>query len=733
MFRHFFYVHLNLFVLSFLVSQGLAFTHPHEVSALQDLYRTFNYPPVLKGWNGSDPCGESWTGVACSGPSVIQLKLQGLNLSGYIGSLLYNIPNLKQLDVSSNNIEGEIPFGLPPNVTYMNLSHNLLHGPIGDVFTGLDNLKEMYVLYSWSYLPLDMYKMNKQFNNNQISGDLPYSFGSLRNLARLFLQNNRFTGSVAYLAELPLTDLNIQGNLFSGLLPQHFQSILNLWIGENKFHVADNSPPWTFPLDTVSVEQNTSSPPTTQANAIKNYSPPRVSEAPPGVNEAHPRVNEAPPRVSEALPRVHMAPVRVTKHKKKHVGGGIAFMIGGGTLMATGVALFFAIRFNKLRVQSPNLKSSESNHSSLHSYPTSATIGVSSTALEESPHIPSFNSAPLLGPVRLPSTNHNDTEEPSSKSFSRRGRSTGRMKIYTVAELELATNCFSEANILGEGSLGPVYRAKFPDDRVQSESILAVKKINIAGMSFREEEKLMDVICRVSRLKHPNIVALNGYCMEKGKGLFVYDYVGNVTLHDALHSEACKPLSWVHRLQIALGVAKALEHRFTDRFGDYWKQANEINMEEMGYVAPDHGQPGTSSRKGDVFAFGVLLLELLTGKKPFDRVRPKEEQYLVKWAPAMLPDRESLEQLVDPRMKRTFSSKALSRYADIISPCIQPVRKLRPAMSEVMQSLESLYQKFDIDKSDVADGTEVDPFERSFHSTNICFLGSPAAVSHAST
>lgn len=63
--------------------------------------------------------------------------------------------------------------------------------------------------------------------------------------------------------------------------------------------------------------------------------------------------------------------------------------------------------------------------------------------------------------------NHNNTEEPFKKSFSTRGRSTGITKIYTVAELELATNCFSEANILGEGSLGPVYRAKFPDDKVQ--------------------------------------------------------------------------------------------------------------------------------------------------------------------------------------------------------------------------------------------------------------------------
>lgn len=86
-----------------------------------------------------------------------------------------------------------------------------------------------------------------------------------------------------------------------------------------------------------------------------------------------------------------------------------------------------------------------------------------------------------------------------------------------------------------------------------------MKEINIAQMSLKEEEKLLDVICTVSRLKHPNIVALKGYCLDKGKGLLVYDYVGNVTLNDALHSEACEPVSWVHRLRIALGVAQALE------------------------------------------------------------------------------------------------------------------------------------------------------------------------------
>ncbi|XP_027350087.1 protein STRUBBELIG-RECEPTOR FAMILY 2-like [Abrus precatorius] len=710
------FLHLpSLYLLVFssiLISQGLAFTYPSEVSALQDLYRALNYPPVLQGWNGSDPCEESWTGVACSGSSVIHLKIRGLNLTGYLGSLLYDLRNLKRLDVSSNNIVGEIPFGLPANVTHMNLSHNFLNGPIGDVFTGLDNLKEMDLSY------------------NNFLGDLPCSFGSLRNLARLFLQNNRFTGAVAYLAELPLTDLNIQDNLFSGILPLHFQSILNLWIGGNKFRAEDNSPSWTFPLDTVSVKHNASSPPTTQANAIKNYAPPRL--------------NDAPPRT-------------------KHIGrGGIAIMVGGGTLMATGMVLLVAIRLNKLQAESQSLKSSESNHGSLLSHPTSATIEVSSTALDESPQIPPFNSASHseLDPMLLPPLSQNNTEELSRRSFSKRGRSTGRTKIYTVAELQVATNCFSEGNLLGEGSIGPVYRAKFPDGK-----ILAVNNINMAGQYFREEENFLDVICTVSRLKHPNIVALHGYCLERGKQLLVYDYVGNLTLDDVLHSEPYKPLSWIQRLRIALEIAQALDYlhsafsppvthgnlkatnvlldeNLTPRVCDCSLAilrplnqvkipATEIIIEERGYVAPDHGQPGSSSRKRDVFAFGVLLLELLTGRKPFDGARPREEQYLAKWASPRLRDRVSLEQMVDPGMKRTFSFKALSHYADITSLCIQAERQLRPPMSEVVASLVSLYQKFNIEKSGVVDGTEFDPLERSFRSTNTRFMVSPT-ISHAS-
>ncbi|XP_022640279.1 protein STRUBBELIG-RECEPTOR FAMILY 2 [Vigna radiata var. radiata] len=679
------YVCVNLAFVVFsaaLISRCFGFTDPADVTALQDLYRTLNNPLALKGWNGNDPCEESWTGIACSGSSVIHIQIQRLNLTGHLGSLLNNLQNLKQLDVSFNNILGEIPQGLPPNATHLNmacnyfseniphslstmtklahlnLSHNFLYGPIGNVFTGLYNLREMDLSY------------------NNFTGDLPSSFGSLTTLDRLFLQNNRFTGSVTYLAELPLTDLNIQDNLFSGLLPPHFQSIPNLWIGGNKFQTVDNSPPWAFPLDNVPLEQNTSRPPITQANAIENY-----------------------------------APIKFCK-----------------SVSIFDRAFLFVSTFTE----------------------------DSTTAIDESLQIPPYNAASVLGPKRLTSQPHKRTGETSRKSFSGRDRFNGRIKVYTVAEVQLVTNSFHEENLLGEGSLGPVYRAEFPNNKV-----LAVKNINMAGMSFSEEEKFLDVVSTASRLKHPNIVSLKGYCLEHGQHLLVFEYVRNLTLDDALHSTAYKPLSWGTRLRIALGVGRALDYlhstfsppvahgklKATNVLLDEnlmpcvtdcglailrplisskaKNRASEIDIRDTGYSSPDHGQPGVGSTKSDIFAFGVLLLELLTGRKPFDGSRPREEHYLAKWASSRLHDSDSLEQMVDPAIKRTFSSKALSRYADIISLCIQPVKQFRPPMSEIVDNLVSFSQKL-VSESGEADETELDPLDMSFHTTISRFNGSPA-------
>ncbi|KAK4485379.1 hypothetical protein RD792_008018 [Penstemon davidsonii] len=662
-----------------LIFQATAVTDELDVQALRDLYRSLNSPWHLNHWkiDGGDPCGESWMGVECFESSVIHIKLQRLNLTGNLGYKLSDLRSLKQLDLSSNNIEGSIPYSLPLNVTHLNLSHNALSGSLGDVFNGLVNMKEMDLSF------------------NSFTGDLPTSFSSLANL----------------------TGLNIEDNHFSGVIPEKFQAIHNLWIGGNKFDKITNYPPWSFPSEIMPVNQNITSPPATNLSAF----------------ESHPSQSKG-----------------VHKKKRPHTGG-IVLLVSGLTLIVACGAI--AVVVHRHRARKRILQSFNSSEGSMKSLPISTVQGIdfSSMTAEDSPHISAISTSPMITPSRLPPIRTRTMKTSRRKSFSK-SKMPINAKAYTVAELQIATNGFSEENLLGEGSLGSVYRAEFPDSL-----ILAVKNINTVPLSIIEEEQFLDVVRSASRLRHPNIVTLIGYCMEHGQHLIIYEFIKNLSLEDALHCAAYKPLSWGLRLRIAVGIARALSYMHSSivppmahsnlKAGNILLdeelmphlcdcglailkplssnsvklKASEMAIADGGYIAPEHVQPGIANTKADVYAFGVLLLELLTGRRPFDNSRPKSEQSLVKWASSKLHDSATLGQMVDPATSRTVPSKSLSRFADIVSMCIQPEQEYRPPMSEVKELLMTLLQK-----PGAVEGTEADPFDRSFRSTNSRFFGSPS-------
>ncbi|XVE96072.1 hypothetical protein REPUB_Repub02eG0189900 [Reevesia pubescens] len=420
-------------------------------------------------------------------------------------------------------------------------------------------------------------------------------------------------------------------------------------------------------------------------------------------------------------------------------------------------------------------------------------IDCSTTAQVSSPPFFNICSPVILVPRHNPPVHLTSTEKKSRrKTLTRQPKFAMTAKVYSVAELQLATNSFSEENLLGEGSLGSVYKAEFFDGQV-----FAVKNIKMVSLSFHEEEQFLEVIQMASQLRHPNIVRLIGYCVEHGQHLLVYEYVRNLSLDDALHNEVFKPLSWGLRLCIALAIARALDYlhskfsphvahcnikaanilldeELMPRVSDCGLailrpltsnsvkiKASEIATWDAGYIAPEHGEPGSDKTKSDVYAFGVLLLELLTGRRPFDSSRPGDEQSLVNWALFRLHDSESLEQMVDPGIKGTVPARFLSGFADVVSLCIQRFerdmtdlissihtslqndennlllcglslkmqsdKEFRPPMSEIVESLTRLLKKMGMIKSRETDGTEVDPLERSFRSTQTCFKGSPAA------
>lgn len=259
--------------------------------------------------------------------------------------------------------------------------------------------------------------------------------------------------------------------------------------------------------------------------------------------------------------------------------------------------------------------------------------------------------------------------------------------------------------------LGTVYRAELPTGK-----LLAVKKLDAAVSRKQSNEDFLELVSIVSKLQHPNVVELVGYCAEHGQQLLVYEYCKTGTLHEALHldDQIHKKLSWNTRIRLALGAARALEylHEVCQPaiVHKNFKSANILlddklvvqvsdcglaplisasymsQMSGCGYGASEV-ELGSYTSKSDVFSFGVVMLEILTGRKSHDRSRPRGEQYLVRWAIPQLHDIEALSRMVDPSLNGAYPSKSLSRFADIISLCLQPEPEFRPPMSEIVQNL----------------------------------------------
>jgi serine/threonine protein kinase len=296
------------------------------------------------------------------------------------------------------------------------------------------------------------------------------------------------------------------------------------------------------------------------------------------------------------------------------------------------------------------------------------------------------------------------------------------VKSFTIASLQQYTNSFSQENLIGGGTLGSVYRAQLPDGK-----LLAVKKLDRRILSQQKDDDFINLVNNIDKIRHANVVQLVGYCAEHDQKLLVYEYCSNGTLQDALHSddEFKRKLSWNYRVRMALGAARALEylHEFCDPpvVHRNFKSANILLDDELlvhvsdcglaplissgavsqlsgqllsafGYGAPEFDS-GTYTFMSDVYSFGVVMLELLTGRKSYDRERNRGEQFLVRWAMPQLHDIDALTKMVDPSIDGKYPAKSLSNFADIILRCVQTEPEFRPAMSEVVQDLAEMIRK----------------------------------------
>ncbi|KAJ7517521.1 hypothetical protein O6H91_21G027400 [Diphasiastrum complanatum] len=295
-------------------------------------------------------------------------------------------------------------------------------------------------------------------------------------------------------------------------------------------------------------------------------------------------------------------------------------------------------------------------------------------------------------------------------------------QVFTYKQLLLATDNFSPLNVVGHGGFGSVYRGVLPDGR-----LAAVKQLDREGKQGDREFKVE--VDMLSRLHSPYLLELLGYCADRNHRILVYDYMPNGSLQKNLYSDGTTGspiLDWPTRMRIALDAACGLEylhefisppiiHRdfkssnilldgeFNAKVSDFGLArlgSDEINgyvttrvLGTQGYVAPEYALTGHLTTKSDVYSYGVVLLEILTGRVPVDMKRPPGEGILVAWALPRLTDRDKLKEMVDPALEGQYDMKELIQLAAIAAICVQPEANYRPLMTDVVQSLIPLVER----------------------------------------
>ncbi|KAI5059513.1 hypothetical protein GOP47_0025832 [Adiantum capillus-veneris] len=324
--------------------------------------------------------------------------------------------------------------------------------------------------------------------------------------------------------------------------------------------------------------------------------------------------------------------------------------------------------------------------------------------------------------VKKTSQKAHKTQRLVSDSFTRPHQQntaieTSAAQVFTYKQLQTATNNFNEANLIGHGGFGSVFRGMLADGK-----IAAIKQLDQASkqgdFEFRVEVDML------SKLHSPYLLGLIGYCADQDHRLLVYDYMSNGSLQEHLYSTGTPGsppfLDWETRMRVALDSARGLEylhelvnppviHRdfkssnillddnFNAKVSDFGlaklgsdKIGGLVSTRVLGthgYVAPEYAMTGHLTTKSDVYSYGVVLLELLTGRVPVDMKRPSGQGVLVSWALPRLTDRKKLAEMVDPILEGQYAMKELIQVAAIAAMCVQPEADYRPLMTDVVQSL----------------------------------------------
>lgn len=592
---------------------------------------------VLADWNGLDPTPCGWSGVSCSiaRDHVIKLNISGLSLKGFLAPELGLLVNLQELILHGNNLIGAIPkeLGLLKNLKALDLGANQLSGSIP---RELGNLPSIL-------------KINLQ--SNGLTGTLPPELSNLKSLQELRLDRNKLRGTFT-------TDV---ASNFHGLYANNGNA--TGFCRSSQLKVAD----FSYNFFVGSIPKCLQYLPRTsfQGNCLQDKDPKQRSTAQCGASPDKSHSNTP-------LSRKHKAVEKGTKHSKTEKPAWLlALEIVTGTMAGAVFLTALFTAFKKCNNRSSMIipwKKSTSDKDRLAVY-------IDSEILKD---IHRFNRQ----------------------------------------ELEVACEDFS--NIIGSSSDSMVYKGTMkggPEIAVISFCIKEELWTGYHELYYQRE------VADLARLNHENTGKLLGYCRETAPftRMLVFEYASNGTLYEHLHSVYAdgesSQLSWKRRMKIIIGIARGLRYLhtelnppftiselnssavyLTDDFSpklvdfESWKtilarsEKNSSTIDNNGAVCvlPNSIEARHLDIKGNIYAFGTLLLEIISGKPPFC----KDTGSLVEWAREYLEMPETMPSMIDSQLKH-FDHKDLRAVCEVATLCLNPDPLKRPSMQELCEILES--------------------------------------------
>ncbi|KAK2367668.1 putative inactive receptor kinase [Trifolium repens] len=620
-----------------------------ERAALLTLRAAVTGRTLLWNTTAATPC--NWPGVHCdqNHTHVVELHLPAVSLSGKLPAGVFSdLPNLHTLSLRFNSLSGPLPSDISACTSLKNLylQQNLLSGEIPATLFQLTGLVRL------------------NLGSNNFSGKIPVGFQNLTRLKTLYLQNNRFTGSLSELNRVQLDQFNVSNNMLNGSVPEKLQTfgkdsfLGNLLCGK--------------PLNPCPKEGGVNS----------------------GTGGAHSgNGNSSVVDGNQGFVK--------NKKKGKLSGGAIAGIVIGSVVIL--LFLVFALillcrnrngeKTSSIDDVAATLKHNQ-NDEEIHG--ENIGNGYSSAA------------AAIAAPAAV-------NGERGSESVVIGGgdkklvffRNWG--KVFDLEDLLRAS-----AEVLGKGTFGTSYKAVLEVGPV----VVAVKRLRDVTISEREFKEKIE---RVGAMVHENLAPLRAYYYSRDEKLLVHDYLHMGSLSALLHGNkggGRTPLNWEMRSGIALGAARGIEYlhsqgpnvshgnikssnilltkSYDARVSDYGLAhlvgPSSTPNRVAGYRAPEVTDPRKVSQKADVYSFGVLLLELLTGKAPTHALLNDEGVDLPRWVQSVVKEEWTSEVFDFELLRYQNVEEEMVQLLQLAVDCAATYPDNRPSMSQVRQHIEELHR-----------------------------------------